>query len=84
MGRLTLVVAVDQALDALGESDLWVAEAVAVRMLAGALDERPNDTDLWREFRLGLKALREAAGGSDIDDKAADLFDRLGGALIRD
>lgn len=83
MVTMSLSGAVDRALDALGDSDMWVAEAVMVRMLAAALDEKPWDTDLWREFRLALKSLREAAGGSDIDDKAAELLERLGGTAVR-
>jgi hypothetical protein len=79
-----LVDAVSRALEVLGESDVWVAEATALRMLAGQLDEHPEDTDLWREFRLGLKALREATDGGDIDDEAAELFARLGGAPVHD
>jgi len=79
-----LVEAVGKALDALGDSDVWVAESTAVRMLAAALDENPADTDLWREFRLALKALREAAGGDSVDDATVELIDRLGGTVIRD
>ena len=74
--------AVDTALELLGPLELVAPEAASVRMLAQELDLSPGDTDLWREFRFALKALREAAG-SDVDSAIADLLGRLGGADVR-
>jgi hypothetical protein len=75
--------AVDETIAALDASGV-AAEVAAVRMLAAALDEAPGDTDLWREFRFALKALREVTGGSDFDDSVNDLLARLGGTGLRD
>ena len=78
-----LVEAVNLTLESLDESGRE-AEFAAVRLLAEQLDASPHDTDLWREFRLGLKALREVSGDSDVDESIRDLLGRLGGADIRD
>lgn len=74
--------AVEQTIAVLGVPGVQ-AEVAAVRMLAGALDEAPADTDLWREFRFALKALREVTGGSDVDESIGELLDRLGGTGLR-
>lgn len=76
----TLLAAVDSTLSTLGTLDAFLAEVTAVRMLAGALDARPGDKDLWREFRLALKALREVvnASGSGEDEGLKTLLARLG------
>ena len=71
--------AVEITLAAIGDQDLYAAEVAAVRILAVTVEERPNDKDLWREFRLALKALREATkGDSGIDESIKDLLARLG------
>ena len=71
--------AVEKTLVALGDLDLYAAEVAAVRILAETVEARPQDKDLWREFRLALKALREATKGeSAIDESIKDLLARLG------
>ena len=44
------------------------AQAFAALSLAGLLDADPDDTDLWREYRLMLKELK-ADGGDDAFDE---------------
>jgi hypothetical protein len=75
--------AVDETIATLDASGV-AAEVAAVRMLAAALDDSPGDTDLWREFRFALKALREVTGGSDFDQSVSELLERLGGTGVRD
>lgn len=71
--------AVEKTLAGLGDVDLYSAEVEAVRMLAATVDERPTDKDLWREFRLALRALREVTKGeSGIDEELKALLARLG------
>lgn len=47
------------------------ALVVMVRNLAAAVDERPQDAGLWREYRMAVSLLEEVAR-SDDDDGAAD------------
>ena len=79
-----LVEAVESTVAGLGGAGNVDAEVAAVRLLARAVEEEPSDTDLWREFRMALKALREVTGGSDVDESIADLLARLGGTDVRD
>lgn len=60
------------------------AEVAAVQLLARSLDQDPGDTDLWREFRLALKALREASHGGNPGEGIDELLARLGGAALPD
>jgi hypothetical protein len=85
-----LSAAVETTLAELGDLTAFAAEVAAVRMLAEAVEARPFDKDLWREFRLALKAFREATRDDDgIGDGIADLLARLGrprvgGTPVRD
>ena len=75
---MTLVEAVELSVAGL-DSDVFAAEVAAVRLLALAVSDAPHDKDLWREFRLGLKALREATKGeSGVDEELKALLARLG------
>lgn len=65
--------------------DGFEAEVALVRGLAALADERPNDTDVWREYRMALKMLREVLSrDSAPPDELVALFERLGGAALRD
>ncbi len=71
-------------LAALGVSDTAAAEIQLAFGLADVLDEMP-DVDLYREYRMALKALREALGGDSLVDKELEkLIGRLGGTDVLD
>ncbi len=71
-------------LAALGGSDTAAAEIQLAFGLADVLDEMP-DVDLYREYRMALKALREALGGDSLVDKELEkLIGRLGGTDVLD
>ena len=71
-------------LAALGASDTAAAEIQLAFGLADVLDEMP-DVDLYREYRMALKALREALGGDSLVDKELEkLIARLGGTDVLD
>ena len=71
-------------LAALGVSDTTAAEVQLAFGLADVLDEMP-DVDLYREYRMALKALREAVGGDSlVDAELRDLVERLGGTDVLD
>lgn len=54
------------------------------RGLASELDANPS-SDLWREYRMSLKLLREAlASDSAPSQNVVDLLARLGGTGLRD
>ena len=81
-----LVEAVERTLALVGGLESASAEVEAVRMLAAELDLAPGDTDLWREYRLALKALREVLGSNDAES-SEDLdseFAALGRSGVRD
>lgn len=75
--------AVEKSVAALGDIGAVAAEVAAVRLLAAAVEGAPDDTDLWREFRMALKALREVTGDSDVDESIQDLIGRLGRTDVR-
>ena len=77
-----LVEAVEVSLAGLDLSGVE-AEVAAVRMLAAELDLAPGDTDLWREFRMGLKALRGVTSDGGSDASIDELLGRLGGTDVR-
>ena len=71
-------------LAALDVSDMIAAEVQLAFGLADVLDEMP-DVDLYREYRMALKALRGVLGGDSIvDQNIAELLARLGGTDILD
>jgi hypothetical protein len=72
--------AVKKTLAALDLGAEHSALGMACLDLAALVDERPQDTDLWREYRLVLKALGEAADGGE----EPDAFDDWLRAQIRD
>jgi hypothetical protein len=78
--------AVVSTLAALGNSDVAAANIRLVFGLADVLDENPfSEPEIWREYRMALKALREALGGdSDVDEELAGLLARLGGTDVLD
>ena len=59
------------------------AEVASVLMLASQLDQFPENTDLWREFRMGLKALRGVTSDGGPDASIDELLGRLGGTDVR-
>jgi hypothetical protein len=64
--------------------DGWEAEVELARGLAASVDESPS-AELWREYRMALKQLREAMSNDDApSDSVTSLLDRLGGASVRD
>ena len=76
--------ALEVQLAALGVSDTTAAEVQLAFGLADVLDEMP-DVDLYREYRMALKALREAVGGDSlVDAELRDLVERLGGTDLLD
>lgn len=77
--------AVDRMLESVGSSDDFAAEVELARGLAGQVDLNPDDANLWREYRMALKALREAMSGDDsVDAPVVDLLARLGRTHLRD
>lgn len=64
--------AASETLDALDLGPEHEALCAMVRSLAGAVDENPTDASLWREYRMAVSLLREAAGTDDSDDAADD------------
>ena len=76
--------AVALTLQALGDQPKATAVVRLVLGLAAVLDENPfSEPEIWREYRMALKALMEVAGGDEIDDNVKDLLERLGGTDVR-
>ena len=70
---------------AVGNDESAAANIQLAFGLADVLDENPfAEPEIWREYRMALKAVREATGDSNIDENIADLLARLGDADVRD
>jgi hypothetical protein len=61
--------AASETIDALELGPEHEALCVMVRSLASAVDANPTDAALWREYRMAVSLLREAA---EIDDGDGD------------
>jgi hypothetical protein len=64
--------AAEQTLKAINLGPEHEALATMVKGLAAAVDASPDDAGLWREYRMGLALLEEAARSDDSDSASAD------------